>query len=242
MHLNTRLWGISTFTTIIWITCSGFSYSFYLFKSQLIKWFLAQSLKNSRRWPSLNKRATSSLSCLQSSVLWPWIQWYLHIWLGFLWDGSVCRGMGYLVSLIHPMADTMPGASMLKLYSDSRGASVARRVYQSHFYSWAIGRSVLDHFFDNFERDYILGCCFCDLYCMVGTDLCSIRVCRCPFEFCWWAYLGKPNRKVFPIDHSRPWSSVGIDYVHRPRSQTDIQLNFTLVIVMLSNLVRSNLE
>ncbi|XP_070053408.1 uncharacterized protein [Nicotiana tomentosiformis] len=43
---------------------------------------------------------------------------------GFHWDGSVCRGLGHLVSLIPPMADSIPDALMLKLYSDNRGASV----------------------------------------------------------------------------------------------------------------------
>lgn len=123
VRLKTCPWWMSIPPTIMWITCWGSSCLFFLLASLSLKWFLALSLRNSRRWPSLNNRATSSLNCMQSSVLCPCVPWYLHIKLGFFWEGPVCIGLGYLVSLILPIAVMIPEASTLKLYSNNRGAS-----------------------------------------------------------------------------------------------------------------------
>lgn len=115
---------MSTTPTIIWMTYCSYSLSFFLFTSLSRNWFLARSLRNSRRCPLLSSRATSSRSYLQSSVLWPCVPWNSHTRLGFLCDGSDCTVLGHMVSLILPMVDTMSETLTLKLYSDNRGVLV----------------------------------------------------------------------------------------------------------------------
>lgn len=68
---NVGSYGILTPLMIIIMTCSGLvsSCSVCLLDSIFLKWFLARLLKNSRRCPSLNSHATSSLSCRQYSDL-----------------------------------------------------------------------------------------------------------------------------------------------------------------------------